>query len=96
MGNSAVSVSPNILAHQTLSGLDPPFSVLREIVSDGIPRCSAFHKSVKLRPNARIIVEGAHTDRHLIAIGPIAAEEARTAVNAERFDGAFPFSINLD
>ena len=51
---------------------------------------------MKLWPNAGIVVERSHTNRHLRALWPIASEEAGAAVYTERFHRAFAFSVNLD
>lgn len=51
---------------------------------------------MKLWPNAGVVVESSHANRHLRTVWPIAAEEAGTAVYAKRFHSAFAFSVNLD
>jgi len=51
---------------------------------------------MKLWPNAGVVIERSHSNRHLRTLWPIAAEEAGTAVYAKRFHGAFAFSVNLD
>ena len=51
---------------------------------------------MKLWPNAWVVIERSHSNRHLRTLWPIAAEEAGTAVYAKRFHGAFAFSVNLD
>src|ERR1043166_1712648 len=72
------------------------FGILRQIVEDFIPRCAIGDEGVKLRANAGIVIERAHSDRHLHAIGPIAAEQARAAVRAENFHRAFAFAVDFD
>src|SRR5215210_7949779 len=57
----------------------PRQAVLREHV----PRGAGVHERVVLRPDLRIAVERAEPDRDLIAVGPVAAEEARAARRAE-------------
>jgi hypothetical protein len=51
---------------------------------------------MKLWPNAGVVVEGSHPNRHLKTVWPIAAEKAGTAVYTERFHSAFAPSVNLD
>ena len=51
---------------------------------------------MKLRPDAGIIIERAHPNGNLVAIGPIAAEQTRAAVETKRFHRSFPFSINAN
>jgi hypothetical protein len=51
---------------------------------------------VKLWPDSRIIVEGAHPNGNLIATGPVAAEKAGTAGPAKCFHRSLPFSVNAD
>ena len=70
------------------------FAILRQVVCDLIPRGSTIHVSVELRPNAGIIIEGAHANRYLRAVRPVAAKQARTAVHTESFHRAFAFPIN--
>jgi hypothetical protein len=51
---------------------------------------------MKLWPNAGVVVERSHANRHLRTVWPISAEEAGTAVYTKRFHRAFAFSVNLD
>jgi len=51
---------------------------------------------MKLRPDAGVVIERPHANRHLRTLWPIATEKAGTAVNTERFHSAFAFSVNLD
>ena len=51
---------------------------------------------MKLWPNAGVVIERSHSNRHLRTLWPIAAKEAGTAVYAKRFHSAFAFSVNLD
>jgi hypothetical protein len=51
---------------------------------------------MKLRTNARVIIERPHPNRHLRTFWPIATEKAGTAVYTKRFHSAFAFSVNLD
>ncbi len=51
---------------------------------------------MKLWPNAGVVIERPHANRHLRTLWPIATEKARTAVYTERFHSAFAFSVNLD
>ena len=51
---------------------------------------------MKLWPNAGVVIERSHSNRHLRTLWPVAAEQAGTAVYAKRFDSAFAFSVNLD
>ena len=51
---------------------------------------------MKLRPDARVIVKRAHPNGNLIAVRPVAAEKARTAILAKRLHGSLPFAINPD
>src|ERR671914_2182767 len=55
-----------------------------------------MHISVKLRPDARIIVERAHPNGNLIALRPVAAEKARTTHLAECLDRSLPCSVNAN
>jgi hypothetical protein len=74
----------------------PPFRILRKVISDRVPRRAIIDKSMKLRPNSRIVIEGAHANRHLRAVRPITAEQTGAAVDTERLYGALALSINLD
>ena len=51
---------------------------------------------MKLWPNAGVVIERSHANRHLRTVWPIATEQAGTAVDAKRFDRAFAFSVNPD
>ena len=51
---------------------------------------------MKLWPNAGVVIERPHANRHLRTLWPIATEKAGTAVYTERFHSAFAFSVNLD
>jgi len=51
---------------------------------------------MKLWPNAWIVIERSHSNRHLRTLWPITAKQAGTAVYAKRFHSAFAFSVNLD
>ena len=51
---------------------------------------------MKLWPNAGVVIERSHSNRHLRTLWPIATEKAGTAVYTERFHSAFAFSVNLD
>ena len=51
---------------------------------------------MKLWPNAWVVIERSHSNRHLRTLWPVAAEQAGTAVYAKRFHSAFAFSVNLD
>jgi len=51
---------------------------------------------MKLWPNAGVVIERSHSNRHLRTLWPVAAEQAGTAVYAKRFHSAFAFSVNLD
>jgi hypothetical protein len=74
----------------------PPFSILREIVGDRVPRCAVIDERMKLRPNSGIIIESAHANRHLFSVRPITAEQTRPAIHTKRFHRAFAFPVNLD
>jgi hypothetical protein len=74
----------------------PPFRILRKVIRDRVPRRAITDKSMKLRPNSWIVIEGAHANRYLRAVGPITAEQTGAAVNTKRLHGALAFSINLD
>ncbi len=74
----------------------PPFRILRKVIGDRVPWCAIIDKSMKLRPNSRIIIELAHANRHLCSIRPFAAEQARATIYTERFYRALALSINLD
>jgi hypothetical protein len=50
---------------------------------------------MKLRSNSWIIVEGAHANRYLWPIRPIASKQARATIYAERLYGALALSVNL-
>ena len=51
---------------------------------------------MKLWPNAGVVIERSHANRHLKTLRPIAAKQAGTAVYAKRFHSAFTFSVNLE
>jgi hypothetical protein len=51
---------------------------------------------MKLWPNAGVIVERSHANRHLRTLWPIAAEETGTTIYAKRFHSAFAFPVNFD
>ena len=51
---------------------------------------------MKLWPNAWVVIERSHANRHLGTLWPIPTKEAGTAVDAKRFHSAFAFSVNLD
>ena len=51
---------------------------------------------MKLWPNAWVVIERSHSNRHLRTLWPIAAKQTGTAVYAKRFHSAFAFSVNLD
>jgi hypothetical protein len=51
---------------------------------------------MKLWPNAGVVIERPHANRHLRTLWPIATKEAGTAVYAKRLHSAFAFSVNLD
>jgi hypothetical protein len=51
---------------------------------------------MKLWPNAGVVIERSHANRHLRAVWPIPAEEAGTAVFTKSFHSAFAFSVYLD
>lgn len=53
-----------------------PIWILREIIRDLIPRGKIIRESVELRTNSRVIVECAHSNRDLLAVRPIPAEQA--------------------
>jgi hypothetical protein len=72
------------------------FAILRQSVCDLIPRRSTIDVSVKLRPNSGIIIKGSHANRYLQAVRPVAAKQARAAVQTESFHRAFAFSINFN
>src|SRR5437870_12667310 len=81
-----ISVNPFNLGHPRLSS---PFGKLRKIVCDRVPRRAAIDKGMELWPNAGVVVESSHANRHLRTVWPIAAEEAGTAVYTKRFHGTF-------
>ena len=74
----------------------PPFTILRKVIGDRVPRCAITDKSMKLRPNSRIIIERAHTNRYLRAVRPITAEQTGAAVGTERLYGALALSVDSD
>src|SRR5437016_2854411 len=74
----------------------PPFRILRKVIRDRVPRRAITDKSMKLRPNSRIIIERAHANRYLWSIRPITAEQTGAAVDTERLYRALALSINLD
>jgi hypothetical protein len=74
----------------------PPFTILRKVISDRVPRRAITDKSMKLRPNSWIIVERAHPNRHLPSVRPITAEQTGAAVDTKRLYGALALSVNLD
>ena len=74
----------------------PPFRILRKIVGDRVPRRAIIDKSVKLRSNSRIVVEGPHANRHLWSVRPITSKQARATIFTERLYRALALSVNLD
>jgi hypothetical protein len=72
------------------------FGILRQSVRDLIPRSSTIHVRVKLRPDSGIIIEGSHANGYLRTIRPVAAKQARAAVQTKSFHRAFAFSINFN
>ena len=74
----------------------PPFRILRKVIGDRVPWRAIIDKSVKLRPNSWIIIERAHANRHLWAVRPFAAEQARATIYTERLYRTLALSINLD
>ena len=76
--------------------LNSPLWILREVVCDRIPRSAAFYESVKLGSNLRIIIERPHANRDLRAVGPITAEQTRTALYAESLNCALAFPVDFD
>src|SRR5919201_1192124 len=62
-------------------------AVVRELV----PRRARVHERVVLRPDPGVAVERAETDRDLVSLGPLAAEEARAADGAEHLDRSAAF-----
>jgi len=69
---------------------------LRKVIGDPVPRRAIIDKSVKLRSNSRIVVEGAHANRYLWPIWPITSKQARATIYAERLYRALALSENLD
>src|SRR5438552_18958653 len=69
---------------------------MRKIIGDGVPRRAALDKGMKVRPDAVVVIERPHANRHLRTLWPIATEKAGTAVYTERFHSAFAFSVNHD
>lgn len=51
---------------------------------------------MKLRADAGIIIERAHSNGHLLAIGPIAAEQTRAAIETKRFHRTLAFAVNAN
>jgi hypothetical protein len=51
---------------------------------------------MKLRADPGIVIERAHSNGNLVAIGPIATEQTRAAVETKRFHGPFPFAVNAN
>src|SRR5947208_15680812 len=47
------------------------------------PRRRGVDEDVRARPDARIVIEQSEPNRHLVPVGPVAAEEARAAFHAE-------------
>ena len=74
----------------------PHLGVLRQVVRDYIPGRAIVNESVKLWPDTRIVIEGAHSDRYLGAIRPIAPKHARAADSAKSFHGSFPFAVDAN
>ena len=74
----------------------PPFRILRKVIGDRVPRRAITDKSMKLRPNSRIIIERAHANRYLRPVWPITAEQTRAAVDTERLYGALALSVDPD
>jgi hypothetical protein len=93
MARHMSDTQPSVLNPQLLC---PAFWILGEIIGDPIPRCAICDESMKLWPNSGIIIERAHSNRHLWAVRPIATEQTRTAIRTEGLYCAFAFSIDLD
>jgi hypothetical protein len=70
--------------------------VLGKIIRNRVPRCARIYISVKLRPNPRVIVEGAHPNGNLRTLGPVAAKQTRAAGDTKRFHRSLTFSVNAD
>ena len=51
---------------------------------------------MKLRPDPGIIIKRAHPNGNLVAIGPIAAEQTRAAVETKRFHSSLSFAVNAN
>src|SRR5215213_7824630 len=61
------------------------------VLGELVPRRAGLDERVVLRPDLRIAVERAESDRDLVAVGPVAAEEARAARRAEDLHRGSPF-----
>ena len=66
--------------------------VIRKLV----PRRPRVDKDVGLRPELRIVVQGAEPDRDLVPLRPVATEQARAARGAERLHLAVSRSKDAD
>jgi hypothetical protein len=55
----------------------------KTVVRELIPRRARCNEGVKLRPDSGVRVERAEADRHLVALGPLRAEEAGAADQTE-------------
>jgi hypothetical protein len=51
---------------------------------------------MKLRADAGIVIECAHPNGNMVAIGPIASEQTRATVDAKGFHRSFPFAVNAN
>ena len=51
---------------------------------------------MKLWPNAWVVIERSHANRHLGTLWPIPTKEAGTAVDAKGFHRALSFSVNAN
>jgi hypothetical protein len=74
----------------------PSFRILRKIIGNRIPRRAIIDKSVKLRSNSWVVVEGPHTNRYLWPVRPVTSKQARATIHTERLYRTFALSVNLD
>lgn len=69
---------------------------MREAIGNFVPRRARVDVSVELRADAGIIIKRAHANGNLVAIGPIAAEQTRAAIETKRLHRSFPFAVNAN
>src|SRR5436853_1014747 len=83
-GSPPAPTSGISVLHATASGVDVLGVTRQPVVRQHVPGGPRVDVHVRLRTDLGIVVERAHPDRHLVAVGPRSAEEARAALAAKR------------